>query len=94
MSEQLADLIKQAVNDPDRLARLHSLNLLDTEVEEAFDRLTRLASRITGCPVSLVSLVAADRQFFKSMFGLPGWAAEDQRSPLSHSICKQVGATG
>ncbi|NDJ35188.1 MAG: GAF domain-containing protein [Chloroflexi bacterium] len=94
MSEQLADLIKQAVNDPDRLARLHSLNLLDTEVEEAFDRLTRLASRITGCPVSLVSLVDADRQFFKSMFGLTGWAAEDQQTPLSHSFCKHVVATG
>ena len=40
--------------------------LLDSPPEEAFDRLTRLATTVLRVPVALVSLVDGDRQFFKS----------------------------
>ena len=60
-----------AVNDVDRLLALRATGLLDTPPEETFDRLTRLASRILRVPVSLISLVDAERQFFKSQIGLP-----------------------
>jgi GAF domain-containing protein len=60
-----------AVNDVDRLLALRATGLLDTPPEETFDRLTRLAGRILGVPVSLISLVDTDRQFFKSQIGLP-----------------------
>lgn len=78
------------VQDPDRLSALRELNLLDTEAEQAFDRLTRLASLITNSPVSLVSLVDADRQFFKSLFGLAEPTASARQTPLSHSFCQHV----
>lgn len=53
-----------------RLATLRSLNILDTEPEERFDRLTRMARRMFDVPIALVSLVDEDRQWFKSCIGL------------------------
>ena len=80
--------------DVDRLAALRRTGLLDTPPEEAFDRLTRLASRILEAPVALVSLVDRDRQFFKSAVGFPeGWT-DARETPLSHSLCQHVVATG
>ncbi len=55
--------------DPARLAVLHETGLLDTEIEEAFDRLTRLAVRLLGVPASFISLVDKDRDFYKSESG-------------------------
>jgi len=78
------------VCDPRRLASLRRAQLLDAPVEEAFDRLTRLATRLLGVPVSLVSLVDDERQFFLSAVGLEGAAAEERETPLSHSFCRLV----
>ncbi len=84
---------QKAVQNPHRLSVLEQLELLDTPIEEAFDRLTRLAGLIIGVPVSLVSLVDADRQFFKSQIGLPEPVASRRETPLSHSFCQHVVAT-
>ncbi|PJF25901.1 MAG: hypothetical protein CUN53_10415, partial [Phototrophicales bacterium] len=81
------------VQSPERLNALHRLNLLDSAPEEAFDRLTRLASYIIGAPITLVSLVDAERQFFKSQIGLPEPLATQRETPLSHSFCQHVVAT-
>lgn len=86
-TSQQADAI---VAEPERVSVLRNLKLLDTETEEAFDRLTRLASQITGSAVSLVALIDADRSFFKSTFGLPDALKEVRSVPLSHSFCKHV----
>lgn len=53
-----------------RLETLRALDVLDTASEERFDRLTRMARRMFGVPIVLVSLVDADRQWFKSCYGL------------------------
>jgi diguanylate cyclase (GGDEF)-like protein len=53
-----------------RVKTLRSLNVLDTLAEERFDRLTRLAKRMFDVPIALVSLVDANRQWFKSCIGL------------------------
>ncbi len=76
--------------DGARIAALRDLGLLDTEAEEEFDRYTRLATDLLGVPVSLVSLVDADRQFFKSQQGLTGEFAEAGQTPLSHSFCQHA----
>lgn len=73
----------------DRLKALRNTYLLDTKAEAAFDRLTRLSTKVLGAPVSLVSLVDADRQFFKSAAGL-----DLKETPLSHSFCQHVVSTG
>lgn len=78
------------VTDPHRLEILHSLNLLDTPAEESFDRLTRLASMIVGTPVSLVSIIDSDRQFYKSLFGVPEPIASARETSLSYSLCQYV----
>jgi len=57
-------------NEAQRLQALRALNLLDTPPEERFDRITRLAVRILGVPIALVSLIDENRQFFKSCHGL------------------------
>jgi len=52
------------------LRALRELRILDTRPEPRFDQLTRLASVLFDVPISLVSLVDADRQWFKSHHGL------------------------
>ena len=55
-----------------RIERLRALAILDTAPEEMFDALVRLAADICEVPISLVSLVDSDRQWFKANVGLPG----------------------
>lgn len=76
------------VKDPARLAALRKIALLDTPTEEAYDRLTRLAVTFVHAPTALVSLVDADRQFFKSCIGLPEPWRTLRMTPLSHSFCQ------
>ena len=82
------------LRDPARLEALRRAALLDTPPEAAFDRLTRLVRRLLDVPVALVSLVDADRQFFKSADGLPEPWATRRETPLSHSFCQHVVAAG
>jgi diguanylate cyclase len=81
------------IRDGARLAALRELGLLDTVGDVSFDRLTRLATTILGVPVSLVSLVDADRQFFVSQQGLQDEWARFRQTPLSHSFCQYAVAT-
>jgi diguanylate cyclase (GGDEF)-like protein len=69
-----------------RIDTLRSLNILDTEPEERFDRLTRLAKRLFGVPIALVSLVDADRQWFKSCVGLSVTETSREISFCGHAI--------
>lgn len=82
------------LNDPERLAALDQLGLLDSEAEMNFDRISRLASRLINAPVALLSLVDDRRQFFKSAHGLTGAVAEARETPLSHSFCQHVVTSG
>jgi diguanylate cyclase (GGDEF)-like protein len=70
------------VDEERRLAALHALSLLDTEPEERFDRITRLAQRVFGTSMSAFTLVDTDRQWFKSKVNME--SAED---PLETGFC-------
>ena len=69
-----------------RLEALRLYRILDTATEKAFDDLTKMAALICETPISLVSLVDEDRQWFKSRYGLD--AAETPRSAAfcAHAI--------
>jgi diguanylate cyclase (GGDEF)-like protein len=70
------------INESTRLDTLRALNILDTSPEERFDRLTRLAKRLFGVPIALISLVDENRQWFKSCQGL-----DVSETPRDVSFC-------
>ena len=59
-----------AVTEPDRIAALHRIELMDTPAEERFDRITRAARELFGVPLAAVNLLDSDRLFVKSPQGL------------------------
>lgn len=65
-----------------RLQALRSYGILDTPREAAFEDITRLASIICQTPIALISLVDADRQWFKSERGMG-----ERETPLFKSMC-------
>jgi diguanylate cyclase (GGDEF)-like protein len=69
-------------NEAERLHALRTLRILDTSHEERFDRVTRMAKRMFGVSISLVSLVDKDRQWFKSTQGI-----EATETPRDISFC-------
>jgi hypothetical protein len=82
-----------AAGDEGRLDALRATGLLDSDISPSFDRLARLAAHVLHAPVALVSLVDADRQFFKSCLGLPEPWASRRESPLTHSFCQHAVAS-
>ncbi|MEM7407010.1 MAG: sensor domain-containing diguanylate cyclase [Pseudomonadota bacterium] len=73
-------------NETARLGALRSLQILDTEAEERFDRVTRLARRLFDVPIVLVSLVDENRQWFKSCQGLAASETPRDISFCGHAI--------
>jgi hypothetical protein len=59
-------------NERERLAALRGYELLDTDPEDAFDALTRVAASLCRVPIAVVSLVDDNRHWFKSQCGLDG----------------------
>jgi GAF domain-containing protein len=57
-------------DESERLEALHSYGILDTLSEPSFDDIALLASEICGTPIAAISMVDADRQWFKSIVGL------------------------
>jgi two-component system, cell cycle sensor histidine kinase and response regulator CckA len=69
-------------NEAQRLAALRRFECLDTPPEEEFDDLAKLAAHICDTPISLISLVDADRQWFKSSVGM-----SERETPRDISFC-------
>jgi EAL domain-containing protein (putative c-di-GMP-specific phosphodiesterase class I)/GGDEF domain-containing protein len=89
MGSRTAPALRTAKREEARLRVLRDLGLLDTPPGEAFDRITRLASRLFGLPISAISLTDVDRQWFKSRVGV-----EQQQIPRFKAPCDKVSATG
>lgn len=90
----MAEELLAVIRDPTRLDVLRHLALLDSPTEDAFDRMTRLATKFLRAPTALVSIVDENRQFFKSCMGLPEPWASRRETPLSHSFCKHLVVSG
>lgn len=70
------------LNEERRLAALYDYKILDTPKEERFDRIVRMAARVFGSPIALISLIDRDRQWFKASIGL-----DAQETPRTISFC-------
>lgn len=74
------------LNEAARLRSLQALDVLDTGPEAEFDALVRVASIVTGTPISLISLIDAERQWFKANIGLP----EAKETPRDIAFCSHA----
>jgi hypothetical protein len=73
----------------DRLAALQRYRIWDTQPEDCFDTITRLASQFFKSPVSWISLMGANRQWFKSVIGL-----NVREHPREGSLCARTISEG
>lgn len=85
--------VAAAVRDAERLRSVRDTGLLDSEIQENFDRHARIASEALHAPVALISIVDEERQFFKSCLGLPEPWQSRRGAPLSHSFCQHAVAS-
>ncbi len=69
-----------------RLAALHSLQILNTPIEERFERITRLARKALDMPICAVSCIDKENTWFKSIQGLPGCQVDRKASFCQHTI--------
>lgn len=77
-------------DEPLRLAALRKAVILDTAAERAFDDLVRLAARICGTPIALVSMVDSERQWFKARYGLDVTETVRDVSFCAHAILEDT----
>lgn len=68
-----------------RQAQLDTFQVLDSDEEEAYDELTRLAARFCDAPIALISLLDGDRQWFKSRVG-----TQLRETPREHAFCSHA----
>ncbi len=81
LAKQVITGMKEAAlpeNEQERLDFLHGMHVLDTPIEERFERITRLVCTTLDVPIAAISLVDGTRQWFKSVQGIN--ASETPRS--------------
>lgn len=76
-------------NEAQRLASLQDMLLLSTPDEELFDRVTRTTKRVFDVPIVLVSLIDAQRQWFKSCIGLGARETPRDISFCGHAVAEE-----
>ena len=73
-------------DEVERIRLLHALNVLDSDPEPEFDRITRLVSHLLKVPMALISLVDSERQWFKSRVGVTDSETSRDLSFCAHAI--------
>ena len=69
-----------------RLSALYSYGILDSEPEEAFDRVVRLAARLFSVPMAVISLTDLDRQWYKAKVGIAATGSPRELSICAHAL--------
>ena len=83
------DIAPVPSNERQRLAVLRNLGVLDTPVEESYERVVRLAARLFDVPIALVSLVDEHRQWFKARFGVEVQETSRDLAFCAHAIAAE-----
>ena len=78
------------VDEDERITALNQLRVLDSGPEERFDRITRLAAAMFNVPVSLITLVDSERQWFKSTCGIEAAETPRDESFCSHAVTSRM----
>jgi signal transduction histidine kinase len=73
-------------NETDRLAALYSMNVLDSAPDKDFDDIVALAAHVCQTPMSLISLVDFDRQWFKARLGTDVTETSRELSFCAHAV--------
>ncbi|MDQ3277230.1 MAG: GAF domain-containing protein [Bacteroidota bacterium] len=68
-----------------RLEALKEYGIMDSLPEEEYDNITSLASRICGTPISLITLLEKERQWFKSAVGI-----DLKETPIEYAFCSHA----
>lgn len=84
-------LVPRPANESDRLAALASYRILDTPADDAFDLLTEVAAELCGTPYAFISLVDADRVWYKSETGVKIGELPREQTPCAWSILEDEG---
>ena len=74
------------INEERRVAVLCSINILDTDPEERYDRITRLAKKFFNVPIALVTFIDENRQWYKSVQGLENREVSRENSFCTYAI--------
>jgi PAS domain S-box-containing protein len=75
-------------NESERLSALYACQILDTLPESDYDSLVFLAAQICGMPVALISLIDAERQWFKAKFGIDATQASRRDAFCGHTLLR------
>lgn len=73
---------ERPVDESARLEALRGYGILDTPPEALYEEIAKLAAHVCGVPVSAISLIDEDRQWFKAIFGM-----DAEESPRDDAFC-------
>lgn len=92
MNNKKSDFIEAPIpdNEKDRICALQSLNILDTEPEKRFDVITKEAIKRFSVPISTITLIDKNREWFKSMQGLEKREGKRNVSFCGHALAYEV----
>ena len=79
---------QKPINEARRVAALYEYDILDTIPEKEYDDITKIAADICGMPISLITLIDDERQWFKSAIGIDGTETTRDVAFCAHAILK------
>lgn len=89
-AKNLWPLAPERAQEEEALQSLRDYDILDTEREESFEVIARLATKFLESPVSLISFVDVDRQWWKASPGMERYVGEKRQLPRKEGYCAWV----